>query len=87
MGSREADSRLLEQMEGAGAEINRYHPPHWYHLGRLNNRTHRKILVVDGRVGFTGRVGIAPQWTGHAQGPAHWRDMHFRVEGPVVAQM
>ena len=53
----------------------------------LNNRTHRKLLVVDGTVGFTGGVGIADQWRGHAQDPEHWRDTHFRVEGPVVAQM
>ncbi|MDP3225624.1 MAG: phospholipase D-like domain-containing protein, partial [Rubrivivax sp.] len=50
-------------------------------------RTHRKLLVVDGRVGFTGGVGVAPQWTGHAQDPDHWRDTHFEIEGPVVAQM
>jgi cardiolipin synthase len=59
----------------------------WSHLGRLNNRTHRKLLVVDGRIGYTGGVGVAPQWTGGAQDPAHWRDTHFEVEGPVVAQM
>ena len=62
-------------------------PPHWSHLGRLNNRTHRKLLVVDGRIAFTGGVGIAPQWTGRAQDPEHWRDTHFQVEGPVVGQM
>ena len=56
-------------------------------LGRLNNRTHRKLLVVDGQTGFTGGVGIADQWTGHAQDPEHWRDSHYRVQGPVVAQM
>jgi cardiolipin synthase len=43
--------------------------------------------VVDGRIGFTGGVGIAPEWTGDAQDPAHWRDSHYQVEGPVVAQM
>jgi len=43
--------------------------------------------VVDGRIGFTGGVGIAAQWSGAAQDPEHWRDMHFRIEGPVVAQM
>jgi len=87
IGSREIDPALLTQMTEAGAQVTRYHPLNWYHLGRMNNRTHRKVLVIDGRIGFTGGVGIAPQWEGHAQNPAHWRDMHFRVEGPVVAQM
>jgi cardiolipin synthase len=53
----------------------------------MNNRTHRKVLVVDGTVGFTGGVGIADVWSGNAQDPDHWRDTHFRAEGPVVAQM
>jgi len=87
IGSREIDPALLTQMTDAGAQVTHYHPLNWYHLGRMNNRTHRKVLVIDGRIGFTGGVGIAPQWEGHAQNPAHWRDMHFRVEGPVVAQM
>ena len=63
------------------------HRPRWYNLARMNNRTHRKVLVVDGAVGFTGGVGIADQWAGDAQDPDHWRDTHFRAEGPVVAQM
>jgi cardiolipin synthase A/B len=87
LGSEKMDEALLRQMEAAGVQIRRYHSPHWSHLARLNNRTHRKLLVVDGRVGFTGGVGIAPQWTGQAQDPEHWRDTHFQVEGPVVAQM
>ena len=53
----------------------------------MNNCTHRKLLVVDGRIGFTGDVGIADKWRGHAQDPNHWRDTHFHVEGPVVGQM
>ena len=79
--------RLVERMQGAGIEIERYHSVRWYTLGRLNNRTHRKVLIVDGRIGFTGGVGIADQWLGHAQDSAHWRDMHFRLTGQVVAQM
>jgi cardiolipin synthase A/B len=87
VGSLKMDDALLRQMEDAGVRLERYRPLHWYNLGRMNNRTHRKLLVVDGRVGFTGGVGIADQWLGQAQDPDHWREMHFRVEGPVVAQM
>lgn len=87
VGSAKMDDSLVAVMAQAGVQIRRFHPPHWSHLGRLNNRTHRKLLVVDGRVGFTGGVGVASPWTGRAQDPAHWRDTHFQVEGPVVAQM
>ena len=77
----------LDELEQAGVEVRRYHEPRWYNLGRLNNRTHRKVLIVDGKIGFTGGVGIADIWDGHAQDPEHWRDSHFRAEGPVVSQM
>ncbi|MBA3497610.1 MAG: cardiolipin synthase B [Gemmatimonadales bacterium] len=87
VGSGKMDDAMLEDMERAGVEVVKYHPLHWYNLGRLNNRTHRKLLVVDGAIGFTGGVGIADTWLGNAQDPDHWRDTHFRVEGPVVAQM
>ncbi len=86
-GSLKMDDDLLELMQDAGVRLERYRPLRWFNLGRMNNRTHRKLLVVDGRIGFTGGVGIADQWTGHAQDPDHWRETHFRVEGPVVAQM
>ena len=87
VGSAKMDDALLDRMKTAGVEVEKFHPLRWYNLGRLNNRTHRKLLIVDGAVGFTGGVGIAPLWTGNAQDPDHWRDSHFRVEGPVVAQM
>ena len=87
VGSAKMDDSLVAVLTQAGVQVRRFHPPHWSHLGRLNNRTHRKLLIVDGRVGFTGGVGVAPQWTGHAQDPEHWRDTHFEIEGPVVAQM
>ena len=87
LGSNRIDEEIVQGMERAGVEVERYHPIHWYSLDRVNHRTHRKLLVVDGRVGFTGGVGIADEWRGHAQDPGHWRDVHYRVEGPVVAQM
>ena len=87
LGSAKMDDSLMTGMLEAGVQIRKFHPPHWSHWGRLNNRTHRKILVTDGRTAFTGGVGIAPLWTGNAQSPEHWRDTHFQVEGPVVAQM
>ena len=87
VGSIKMDQELLDRMEDAGVEVERYRPLKWYNLGRMNNRTHRKLLVVDGRVGFTGGVGIGDPWQGHAQDADHWRDMHFKVEGPAVAQV
>ena len=87
VGSAKIDARFLQQMEDAGVQIRKFHKPSWYDIARMNNRTHRKLLVVDGRIGFTGGVGIAPEWTGNAQDAQHWRDSHFKAEGPVVAQM
>jgi len=87
VGSAKMDESYLAEMKEAGVQIEKFHKPHWYNLARLNNRTHRKLLVVDGQVGFTGGVGIAPAWTGNAQDPDHWRDSHYLVRGPAVAQM
>ncbi len=87
VGSAKVDEAIVEKLKAAGVQVRMFHPLRWYNLGRMNNRTHRKLLVIDGAVGFTGGVGIAPQWTGNGQDPDHWRDSHFRVAGPVVAQM
>jgi cardiolipin synthase len=87
LGSGKIDESAVKEMKAAGVEVERYNPWRWNTLARINNRTHRKIMVVDGRVGYTGGAGIADEWSGNAQDAEHWRDTHFRVEGPVVAQM
>ncbi|NNE21287.1 MAG: cardiolipin synthase [Rhizobiales bacterium] len=87
VGSAKMDTTLIKAMEDAGISVARYQPPRWNRLDRFNSRTHRKLMIVDGRVGFTGGVGIGDVWTGDAQDPQHWRDLHFLVEGPVVAQL
>ena len=66
-GSQKVDKDDIERMRQAGVEVVLYRPLHWYELDRLNHRTHRKLLVVDGRIGFTGGMGMADKWLGHAQ--------------------
>ena len=87
IGSMKMDEASMEAMKAAGIKLERFHKPVWWKLTKLNNRTHRKVLVVDGKIGFTGGVGIADQWRGDAGQKDSWRDTHFRVEGPVVGQM
>lgn len=87
LGSQKVDEAALDRMRAAGVEVAKYNPPRPLEVFDLNNRTHRKLLVVDGRVGFTGGVGIADKWSGRGDSPDHWRDEHFRVEGPVVSQL
>jgi cardiolipin synthase len=80
---RRVGSRLLE----AGCRVERYQPPTWYRLARLNNRTHRELLVVDGREAFAGGAGVADWWAGPHKGKPAWRDMMVRFEGPVVSDI
>jgi cardiolipin synthase len=87
VGSHKMDQDMRNAMGRSGVVIMRYHQPRWYKFRSLNQRTHRKLLVVDGKVGFTGGVGIADIWSGNAQDKDHWRDTHYRVEGPVVSQL
>ncbi len=86
-GSSKMGDDMVAGLKQAGVQVEKYHPLRWYNVAKFNNRTHRKLLVIDGTTGFTGGVGIADSWQGHAQDPDHWRDMHFKVEGPAVAEM
>jgi cardiolipin synthase A/B len=87
LGSQKIEENVIERMKQAGVRVELYNPVRWHAIARINNRTHRKIMVVDGRIGYTGGAGIGDEWTGNAQDPQHWRDTHFRLEGPAVAQM
>jgi len=87
VGSSSIGADILEILESGGCQIAWYNPIKWYTIGRLNNRTHRKSLIIDGRVGFTGGAGIADQWDGHAQDKQHWRDTQIRIEGPAVTPL
>lgn len=84
VGAYKMDPTLVERMISSGCDVAWFNPVLWHSLARANHRTHRKVMVVDGRVGYTGGVGIAQEWTGDAQDPEHWRDDHFRFEGPAV---
>jgi cardiolipin synthase A/B len=83
-GSSRIDKKLVHLMRHAGCEVRPFHPLRVSNIGRMNNRTHRKIGIFDGRIGYIGGHGIAEQWTGNAQDKDHWRDTFVRMEGPVV---
>jgi cardiolipin synthase len=84
VGSADLDSSHLDTMKGAGVRVGVFNRLTWHSLEEANYRTHRKILVVDGNVGFTGGAGVADHWLGDAQGPDHWRDTHYKVTGPAA---
>ena len=77
----------IDRLRRAGVQIGTFHPLKWYSIEEINYRTHRKILVVDGDVAFTGGAGVADHWLGNADSPEHWRDTHLRVTGPAVAML
>jgi cardiolipin synthase len=87
LGSRKMRDEDVEKMKSAGVEIEIYRPPSWSNLTRMNNRTHRRILIIDGNLAFTGGVGINDDWDGNADLPTRWRDSQFRLRGPVVSYL
>ncbi len=87
IGSVRALWRLAETLRAAGCHVEPYQGMHWYRLARLNNRTHRELLVVDGRVAFAGGAGVSDCWWKPSAGHAPWRDMMARIKGPLVADI
>ena len=86
-GSAPMDGSLVREMKSAGAEVERFRPVVRWKFWESDHRTHRKIIVVDDKVAFTGGVGIASEWEGDARTSQEWRDTHFRIEGPAVIDL
>ena len=84
VGSADIGDETLATLEKGGCQVAWYNPIHWRTLGRFNNRTHRKSLIVDGVIAYTGGAGIADHWQGQARNPDEWRDVNVRLEGPAA---
>jgi cardiolipin synthase len=87
VGASSMEEDHLNRLRQAGCHVARFNTPAWYSLEEVNYRTHRKILVVDGEIGFTGGAGVADHWLGNADSKEHWRDTQVRVRGPIVRLM
>jgi cardiolipin synthase len=87
VGSKQMALGGRSRLRDAGVHVGNYGMPTWYKLQQMNYRSHRKILVVDGRIAFTGGAGVADHWVGNADDKTHWRDTMVRVEGPLARLM
>jgi cardiolipin synthase len=85
--STELDGSDVKALKEAGCSFAYYHAVRSWRIDRMNRRTHRRVLVVDGRIGFTGGVGFSDEWQGDADAPEHWREVHARLEGPIVGKL
>ena len=87
VGSSSMPKRYRQLMERAGCHVASYHAINPLAITRINHRNHRRILVVDGRIGFTGGTGVGDKWTGDGRTKGHWRQTDVRVEGPIVTHL
>ena len=83
-GARTMSAELIRCLEGGGVQVRWFRPVQRFRLGQINHRTHRKVLIADETIAFTGGVGIADEWQGDARNEHEWRDTHFRIRGPAV---
>jgi len=86
-GGKQLKGDMQKSLEDAGVHVAHFHPIRISNIGRLNNRDHRKLVILDGRIAYTGGFGFADEWTGNAQDKKHYRDTSLRLEGPVVHRL
>jgi cardiolipin synthase A/B len=86
-GGRQLKGEVEEMLEQAGVKIGHFHPLRISNLGRMNNRDHRKLMIIDGRIGYIGGFCIADEWGGNARNKKEYRDTGLRVTGPVVNRL
>jgi cardiolipin synthase A/B len=86
-GSQDLPKEYFEELESAGVETQTFRPVHWYSLDKASHRSHIRVVVVDGEVGYTGGFGIDDKWLGDGRSEGSWRDTNARFRGPVVMQL
>lgn len=87
IGSFSCSRKYCRKLIEAGGRVEFYHPFSWRSIARVNNRTHREVLIIDGEVAFIGGAGIADHWLLENKGQRRWRDTVVRVEGDVVPNL
>jgi cardiolipin synthase A/B len=86
-GAQNVTHGYIDTLKAAGVHTALFRPVHWYEMQKLQNRSHNRVIVVDGRVGFTGGFGIADKWLGNGHTKDQWRDTDVRFTGPAVSQL
>lgn len=87
LGAMKSSEDDFEPLIAAGGKVQRYRTPKFGKLTRFHRRNHRRSIVMDGQVGFTGGMAVSDVWLGHAQDEEHWRDMMFKVTGPMARSL
>ena len=87
VGSGSLSAEIIRILQSSGCELRWFHPIRWYNLHRVNNRTHRKSIILDGQTAFTGGAGLDDHWRGNARNHREWRDLQIRIDGPAVTPL